>query len=175
MCLVFGDGLRLSVRLSKWLEALRKLKKIYWELDGVLGWGNAKQWALVICTVRLVVHLIKCMWVYNLSVCRSLAVFYWSLVCTWKSPLNVAIDISIESFITVHCEIHQSITFIIVMCTVYKNKSQTTCTNCTCLRGHFTIFHCLLHLFIIVKQILSIIAYTYTCISTQHIYKEKSG
>lgn len=99
------------------------------------------------------------MWVYNVTGV-SLALFYWSLVCTWKWPLNVARDISIESFITVHCEIHQSITFIIVMCTrsiktkVKQHAPKTYCKPCTCSRGH-----CLLHLFIIVNQILSIIAY----------------
>lgn len=66
------------------------------------------------------------------------------------------------------------------MCAMYKNKSQTTCTpkhivpctNCACLRGHFTIFHCLLHLFIIVKQILSVIAYE-VHVFQQNIFTKK--
>lgn len=56
------------------------------------------------------------------------------------------------------------------MCTAWHNEKNTVkqhapqnilynVYNYTCLRGHFTIFHCLLHLFIIVEQIISIIAY----------------
>lgn len=54
--------------------------------------------------------------------------------------------------------------FIIVMClhikkNAYNMHPNSILYNSTCLRGSFTIFHCLLHLFIIEKQILSIIAF----------------